>query len=88
MAVTLGHHAWLPFAPPTFALLGPLYLGVCCHVGASSQLWSVSLLRDASPSGALPHHLLERLLPLHLRIGDLSSLLTRFSTAHTLGPSD
>ena len=38
--------------------------------------------------GALPHHLLERLLPLHLRIGDLSSPLTRFSTARTLGPSD
>ena len=38
------------FSPPTFAPFGPLYSGVCCHVGASSQLWSVSLLRDASPS--------------------------------------
>ena len=85
---TRGYSAGLPFTPPTFAPQGPLHSGVCCRVGASSQHWSVSPSRDASPPGALPYHPLKRLLPSHMRIGDLSSLLTRFSTARTLGPSD
>ena len=53
---TLGHYAWRVL-PPSPCPPGPLHPGVCCRVGASSQLWSMSLLRDASPPGALPHHL-------------------------------
>ena len=50
---TLGHYAWrvLPPSPCPPWLLHP---GGCCHVGASSLLWSVSLLRDASPPGLCP----------------------------------
>ena len=64
---TLGHYAWrvLPSLPRPPGLLYP---GVCCRVGASSQLWSVSLLRDASPQGLVPSPL-ERMLPFHLRTG-------------------
>ena len=40
------------------------------------------------PPGAMPHHLLEHPPLFHLRIGDLSSLLTWFSTPCTLGLSD
>ena len=40
------------------------------------------------PPRAMSHHLLERLPFFHLSIGDLSSLLTRFSTACTLRQSD
>ena len=48
--------------PPLPLPSGPLHSGVCCRVGASPQLWSVSLLRNSSHPGALPHHLLEHLL--------------------------
>ena len=50
---TPGHYAWCVL-PPSPCPPGLLHPGVCCQVGASSQLWSVSLLRDASPLGLCP----------------------------------
>ena len=48
--------------PPFLGPLGPYTQESAVALAPPPQLWSVSLLRDASPPGALPHYLLECLL--------------------------
>ena len=71
----------LPSAPsvlPLSPVRGVGRMTRCTSTGGLFPLHSQGYA--PSPSGAPP--------PFHPRIGDLSPLLTRFSTARTLGPSD
>ena len=84
---TLGHYAWRLPAPPTSAFWAPTLWSVLPHRRLLPALECVP------PEGCLPSRgsapsPFGALASFHLRLGDLSSLLTRFSTPHTLGPSD
>ena len=84
---TLGHYAWRLPAPPTSALWAPTLRIVLPHRRLLPALVCVP------PEGCLPSRgsapsPFGSFASIHLRLWDLSSLLTRFSTSHALGPSD